>query len=466
MPVGVNVPPLPLNDVLEQAAGDFGTTPAIAFVGRVTTYRTLLENTALLAGSLAELGVRRGDRVAIILPNCPQLITTFFAVVRLGAIAVPVDPGIGADGIRDRLADCGARTALVIDSAYASVAAILDRTQLRDLIVTSVGEAASMRARLSARLPGRAHRELRQLLDHRDYPTDAGVIFYDELIEGSPGPVEPAQVEADRDIAAILYTAGSTGPARGAVVTHRNLVAAVCQSAVWDRLLERGHEAALVCVPMHTPSGLTLGLIGTVFAAGTLLVVPPGTPELLVRCAREWMPSTFPASPQAYQDLLALPDGRRESLRRGLRGLRTSLSVGARLSAAVTDDLRVRTGVRATEAYGLAETCGVALANPLNANARPGTVGIPLPGTDACILDERDPTKVLPVGAAGELAIRGPQVCRGYWNRSEAAVRGGWLATGDIAVMSPDGYVTIIDRKPRSEPARAAVALPRRPVLP
>jgi long-chain acyl-CoA synthetase len=232
------------------------------------------------------------------------------------------------------------------------------------------------------------------------------------------------------------------------MLTHQNLVAAACQAALWDPYIERGAEATLVATPLHTAHGLLMGLVGGIFAASTLILVPDDDPEFVVRFARSWGPSTFPATPATYDRLVRW--GRRSSARRALRTVRTSVCFGHPLSDGLASSLRRVSGVRAVEGYGLAETCGVALANPLNANARTGTVGIPLPGTEIRIVDDRDPNRILPVGSAGELAIRGPQVCRGYWNRPSESVgvlRGGWLLTGDVAVMSPDGYVTIIDRK-------------------
>ena len=448
VPVGLNVPPLSLSQVLDQAAADFGKTPAIAFLGRSITYRRLHDQVAQLAGSFAELGVDRGDRIALVLPNCPQFVVAFFAAVRIGAVVVPLNPTLDVASLRDRLTDSGARLVVVIDQAYESVAAVKAATVVQDIVVTSLREYASRAARRRARSPFTRYRSLRELLASASEPLDDSVLYFDELIEGSPGRAESVPLDAGRQPAVLLYTAGTMDSPRAAILTHLNLIAATCQYAVWDRFMARGGEATLVATPMHTPWGLTLGLLGTVFAAGVLLLIPTNEADLVIHCTRDWSPSMLPATPEVYRMLAAWPN--RAAVRRCLRGMRTSMSHGLHLRDEDAAYLRRQTGIPATEAYGLAETGGVALANPLNANARPGTVGIPLPGTDARIVDERDPTRVLPIGTAGELAIRGPQVSRGYWNRTQetaAAFRGGWLLTGDIAVMGPDGYFTIIDRK-------------------
>lgn len=449
VPVGVNVPPLPVTVLLDEAARDFGKTPALAFLGRTTTYRRLASAVDLFAGSLAELGVRRGDRVALVLPNCPQFVIAFFAALRLGAVIVPLDPQLGVDGLGDRLGDCTPRVTLVVDDAYDAVAGAVARgASAGQLVVTTLAEGASFGIRVRLRLPLPRARRLRRLVGGRALRRDEKLFFFDEILEGSPGPVQPGSIDPDRDLAVLLYTAGTTGRPRGAMLTHANIVAAACQAALWDPHIERGTEATLVATPMHTPYGLLMGLIGGVFAASTLILLPDDDPEFIARFARAWGPSTFPATPGTYERIVGW--GHRSLARRALRTVRTSLSFGHALSEGLAAGLRSVSGVRGVEGYGLAETCGVALANPLNANARPGTAGIPLPGTEIKIVDDRDPSQIVPVGAAGELAIRGPQVCRGYWNRpseSAATVRGGWLLTGDIVMMSPDGYVTVIDRK-------------------
>lgn len=442
------MPPLTLSQVLDQAAADFSKAPAVAFLGRTITYRRLHHDVELLAGSFAELGVGRGDRVALILPNCPQFVIAFFAAVRVGAIAVPLDPALDAPALRDRLTDSGARLAVVIDRSYDTVAAVRSATAVRDIVITTLGDYASRAARRRARLPFRRYRSLRDLLTPATEPYDDAVLYLDELVEGSPGPVDAAPINAGRDPAALLYTAGTMDTARAAILTHLNLLAATCQSAVWDHGMTRGAEATLMATPMHTPSGLTTGLITTVFSAGVLLLIPTTEADLVIHCTRDWSPSLFPGTPEVYRMLASWPH--RAVAQRCLRSIRNTVCYGQRLPEDVAATLRRQTGLRPVEAYGLAETGGVALANPLNANARPGTAGVPLPGTEARIVDERQPNRSVPVGTAGELAIRGPQVCRGYWNRTEdtaAAIRGGWLLTGDIAVMSPDGYFTIIDRK-------------------
>ena len=449
VPVGVNVPPQPLSVLLDEAARDFGRVPALAFLGRTTSYRSLAELVELFGGSLAEVGIRRGDRIALILPNCPQFIIAFFAALRLGAVVVPLDPELGADALRERLLDCTPRLTVAVTGAYETIAAAATRgAGSGALVLTPLAGWASVGVRTRLSLPLPRSRRLRRLVGTKAAPADPGALSFDALLEGSPGVVEAATIDGDRDLAVLSYTAGTTGRPRAAMLTHRNLLAAACQAALWDPYIERGAEATLVATPLHTPHGLLMGLVGGVFAASTLVLVPDDDPELVALFARSWGPSTMPATTATYERIVAW--GRRPRARRALRTVRTSLSFGHSLPERLAADVRKVSGIRAAEAYGLAETCGVALANPLNANARPGTAGVPLPGTEIRIVDDQDPSRVLPVGAAGELAIRGPQVCRGYWNRptdNAAISRTGWLLTGDIAVMSPDGYVTIIDRK-------------------
>ncbi|MCI0687599.1 MAG: AMP-binding protein [Sporichthyaceae bacterium] len=439
------VPSVPLTALLDEAASDFPRSPALGYFGRSIDYKRLRQQVDLLAGSLRELGVSRGDRVAMVLPNCPEFVLTFFAALRLGAIAVPLNPEFSASELRYRLADCEAEIVVAAESSYELVSAARAGTALRDVVVAPLTEFLPRRVRTRMAVPSARGRNLRQGLSAQ-LPASAQVLYFDELLEGSPGPAKQQQIRPDHDLAALFYTAGAVDRPRGAMLTHRNLVAAAYQSAVWDPDLERGEEATLAVLPLHHPHALVLGLIGAVLAASTIVLVPTGELADAIAATKEWGPATLAGTPGIFADLVDWPHLRKRSL----RSLRSCVSGLVDLPSELAERFAAKTGAPVANSYGLAECAGLALMNPLSATGRSSTAGLPLPSTDVVIVDEQEPSRILPVGSAGELLVRGPQVFVGYWNNDQdtgATLRNGWLRTGDIAVMNADGYVTILDRK-------------------
>jgi long-chain acyl-CoA synthetase len=445
VPVAVQVPPVPVTALLDEAADDFPRAPALGYYGRSTNYRRLRRQVDLLAGSLRELGVTRGDRVAMVLPNCPEFVLTFYAALRLGAIAVPLNPAFSASELRYRLADCEAELIVVAESGYEQVASARTGTPLRDVVVAELAEFLPRRVRTRMAVPSSRGRALRRELSGR-LPAGAQVRYFDELLAGSSGPAKQQPIRPDHDIAALFYTAGAAARPRGAMLTHTNLVAAAYQSAVWDPELERGEEATLAVLPLHHPHALVLGVIGAALAASTVVLVPTGAVDDALAAAKEWGPATLAGSPELFGELAAWPHLRK----RTMRSLRCCVSGLVDLPAELAERFQERVGTPVVNSYGLAECAGLALVNPLGGYGRPATAGLPLPSTDVVIVDEQEPTRILPMGSAGELLIRGPQVFAGYWNSDQdtgATLRNGWLRTGDIAVMNLDGFVTIVDRK-------------------
>jgi len=445
VPVAVQVPPVPVTALLDEAANDFPRSPALGYFGRSINYRRLRQQVDLLAGSLRELGVARGDRVAMVLPNCPEFVLTFYAALRLGAIAVPLNPAFNPSELRYRLADCEAELIVVAESSYEQVADARAGTPLRDVVVAELAEFLPRRVRTRMAVPSSRGRALRRELSGQ-LPAEAQVLYFDELLNGSPGPAKQQPIRPDQDIAALFYTAGAAARPRGAMLTHSNLVAAAYQSAVWDPQLERGEEATLAVLPLHHPHALVLGIVGTVLAASTVVLVPTGDLDDALAAAKEWGPATLAGSPELFGELAAWP----HLHKRTLRSLRCCVSGLVDLPAELAERFEARIGTAVVNSYGLAESAGLALVNPLGGYARPATAGLPLPSTDVVVVDEQEPTRILPMGSAGELLIRGPQVFAGYWNNEQdtaTTLRNGWLRTGDIAVMNLDGFVTIVDRK-------------------
>ena len=446
VPHRISIPNIPVTGLLDEAAQRHGRRTALLFFGRRTSYRALRTAVDRFAGGLAALGVSRGERVALVMPNCPQYVVAFYAVLRLGAIVVPTNPLYTETELAHQLNDSGAALAVVHEAAFPTVDAVRDRTGLREVVTASLGDALPGRLRLLLRLPLRRSRELRARLAPGLPPGARSVPFTTvargrRADPGSAGPVSPRTA-----VAVLQCTGGTTGTPKGAMLTHRNLVANAHQVRAWYPGLRQGRETMLAGLPMFHVYGMTMCLTVASLAGARTVLLPAFDIGLVTRELRRHRPTLFPGVPPMYQALMA--QGRPRL--RGLRSVRYCLSGAMRLEPQTIDAFQELTGARLVEGYGLTEASPVVLANPLNANARPGTVGIPLPGTEVRVVDEQDPDREQPPGEAGELLVRGPQVFAGYWHEREDSARmlhDGWLFTGDIAVMGPDGFVTVIDRK-------------------
>ena len=445
VPTDVTIPSVPVTQLLDDAADAFGGRTAMVFFGRKTSYQQLRQDVDRLAGALRALGVQPGDRVALVLPNCPAAVTAFFAILRLGAVVVACNPLYTDSELRHQLTDSGAKVAVVFDGAYATLDAARPGTALEHVVSVCLADFLPSLKRKLLDLPLGAAREKRERLI-TPLPAGARAIPYTELLAASPGPVEQAVVDPARDLAVLQYTGGTTGRPKGAMLTHRNLVANAHQVRAWDPNAQPGKESVLCVLPLFHVYGLMLCVVTGVLLAGTLVLLPTFDPELVLDAVKHERPTVFPGVPPIYSKLLEHPKiGKYD-----LRSIRTCISGAMRLPVDTIDAFQAATGGRLAEGYGMTESSPVTLANPLNSNARPGTIGLPLPNTHVKIVDEFRQDRVLPIGAAGELVVFGPQLFQGYWNQEEEtrlALRNGWLYTGDIGVMSPDGYVTLIDRK-------------------
>ncbi|MCD0484336.1 AMP-binding protein [Streptacidiphilus sp. ASG 303] len=446
VPRRVHIPETPVTGLLDEAAARHGRRTALVFFGRRTSFRALHRAVDRFAAGLLELGVTRGDRVAVILPNCPQFVVAFYAAQRIGAVVVPANPLYTASELRHQLTDSGAVLAVVHDGAYPTVASVRGDTALRHVVTTRLSEEFPLWRRLLLRLPLARARAAQERLGPTPPPDDGTVPFATVARTRAPrGGVPQADVHPRR-VAVLQYTGGTTGTPKGAMITHRNLVANAHQVKSWYPQRREGRETALAVLPFFHVYGMTLGLTVGIAAGNRSVLLPSFDVDLVLRAARRYRPTLFPGVPPMYDQLLRRGPGELKAL----RSVRSCISGAMRLPPETVDRFEGATRAQLVEGYGLTEAAPVVLCNPFNANARPGTVGIPLPGTEAKIVDENDPGREQPPGVAGELLVRGPQVFAGYWHEREDSTRmlhDGWLSTGDIGVMSPDGYVTVIDRK-------------------
>src|SRR6266498_2930058 len=418
VPEHVEVPQGNLARLLADAARDFPHAPALHFEGRTSSYAELAEQAWRLAGALAGLGVTKGTRVGIILPNSPQVIVSFFATLRLGAVVVLI----------------------CLDLLYERVRPLRERLGIREVIVTSMLDELPALKRVLAPYTKRG-REASATVS-REEP----VLRWRDLLRRVDDKPPEAEVDPATDLALLQYTGGTTGVAKGVMLSHANLVANVEQVRAWFPDADPGHEIMMAVLPFFHVYGLTVCLLLGVRRRAALVLLPRFNLRAVVASIDRHRPTLFPGVPTMYVAINnAVADGGHD-----LSSIKACLSGAAPLPLEVAERFERFSGGRLVEGYGLSESSPVAIANPIYGKRKAGTIGMPLPDTLARVVGPEGPSRTLPVGQAGELALRGPQVMLGYWNQPEETanvLRDGWLLTGDMAVMDEEGYFTIVDRK-------------------
>jgi len=446
VPAEVQVPNAPVTSLLDNAVARFPRHTALVFFGRKVSYRELGWSVDRLAWVLGSLGVRKDDRVALVLPNCPQQVIAFFAVLRRGGVVVMHNPLYTVEELRAQLADCGARIAIVLDRLYDKFTEAREGTAVEHVIVTSLADYLPALKRRALGLPLERARAARAELI-APLPRNRTFLSLREALKKSHAWYYQVPVDPIRDTAVLQYTGGTTGTPKGAMLSHYNLVANACQTAAWDPTAEPGREVLIAVLPLFHVFGLTTCLTMPVMMGGTVVLIPKFDVDLVLDAIRRWRPTVFPGVPTIYHQIAASPKARSGRL----NTIRVCISGAMQLSRQSIEEFRKLTGAHVVQGYGMTETSPVTMVNPLDGNARHVSIGLPIPGTQARVVSETGPATPMPPGQAGELLIRGPQVFRGYWNQPEETARvllpDGWIRTGDIAMMSPDGFFTLIDRK-------------------
>ena len=462
VPADFDFPEVPLTRLLDDAAASFPTRTALAFLGLTMTYRELRDATDHLASGLARLGVRRGDRVSVVLPNCPQHVLTVFAVLRLGGVVVAHDPGSTASQLRTQLADCGAQVVVCLDRVHDTVVQARVGTAVRTVVVTALADYAPSRTRLRTRLPLPAGRRARDRLS-APLRADGSTVPFLRLVRTATAarqrPVDPG------DAALLQYTGlrDTRGRPRAVVLTHDNLVSNAYMNRLWDTGGTAGGEVALGVLPLHC-AGMTVCL-ATVLLGGTLVLLPGSDVDDLLAAVDRWRPTVLAAEASV---LRTLADGPRSRLH-DLSSLRVCVSGAAPLPPDVQEDLERLSGALLVEGYGPTGAAPSTHCNPLSDRRRPGTIGLPLPGTACRVADPDEITRDVPVGAPGVLLVRGPQVPARHWGSDEPVLTDdGWLVTDEVVAMDADGFFAAVDQiegaRDRPGPSRVEEPAPR-PVL-
>jgi long-chain acyl-CoA synthetase len=363
-----------------------------------------------------------------VLPNCPQHVAAFYAVLRLGAIVIEHNPLYTARELRHQFEDHGARVAIVWDKVHDTVSAFPGDVPLDRIISVDMTEALPLSKRLALKLPIAKARATRASMTAA--PKARRVFTWEKLLD-SPR---------------LQYTSGTTGTPKGAILTHGNLRANAAQGEAWVPGLKLGKETFYGVLPLFHAYGLTLCLTVAMSIGAKLVLFPKFDVDMVLDAARKSPPTFLPAVPPIYDALTRVSKRRRA----GLAHIRFAISGAMSLPVSTVERWEQATGGLLVEGYGMTETSPLAVGNPMGPTRRPGTVGVPFPSTEIRVVDPADPSVDRHEGEAGELLLRGPQVFRGYWNRAdetaETLLAGGWLRTGDIVTVSPDGFITVIDR--------------------
>lgn len=427
----------PLHTLLDDAAARFPRSPATQFYGGTLTWGEIRRAADAFAVALAGLGVRPGDRVALLLPNVPQGVIAYWGALKAGAVVVFFNPLYAEREIEHQLKDSGAEVMVVLDLLYDKVRHVQPRT-LRQVIVTGLKDYMGLALRLLVPL---VKRELVGKV-----PQESGTLRFTDLLRQYDGR-QPDAVAADpvHDMAVLQYTGGTTGLSKGAVLTHRNLMANAQQVREWMPGLVDGAERILCVMPFFHVYGLTVCLNVGALLGATLILIPKFDLKQVLKLIDKQKPTLFPGAPPIYVAINHFPDVGKYDL----RSIKACISGAAPLPVEVQTQFEALTGGKLVEGYGLTEASPVTHCTPIYGRQVHGSIGLPLPDTEIKIVDLESGAETLPAGEVGELCIRGPQVMAGYWNRPEetaSALRDGWLHTGDIARIDEDGYTYIVDR--------------------
>ncbi|MGG1679162.1 long-chain fatty acid--CoA ligase [Neobacillus sp. NRS-1170] len=416
----IEFPNKTVSHILQETAEKYPTNNALSFYGKKFTYQQLNELVQSFTSALQQNHVQKGDRVAIMLPNCPQYVVSYYGALTAGAIVTQVNPMSVERELEYILKDSGAETMIVLDALYPRAKNVQAKTNLKNIIVVSLQP------------------------EGQDFAPDRS--FESFLTEGN-GNVLPVEFEPEHDVAVLQYTGGTTGRSKGAMLTHKNILANVIQCyEFFKHEFQIGKERCLTVIPLFHVFGMSSCMNLSIYTASESIMLPRFDLEEVLNTIKNEQPTTFPGVPTMYVAITNHP--RAEEY--GISSIKTCNSGSAPMPIELMREFEGKTGAKILEGYGLSEASPTTHCNPPFADRKPGSVGIGVPSTEYKIVDLETGTNELPVGELGEVIIKGPQIMKGYWNMPEETantLRDGWLYTGDIAKVDEDGYLYIIDRK-------------------
>jgi len=427
VPKHIEYPQVPLQEILQKSAKEFPQKTAIVFGEREISYAKLDLLSNQFANSLVKLGVKKGDRVAIFLPNIPQFIIAYFGILKAGGVVTAISPLHREREVEYQLNDSGAQTIVVLNSLYPIIAKVKQKTQLKNILVTGLDEYCYKKA---------------------VSPDISHTLAFQVLLEKTPCGSPNVQLNPNEDLAALQYTGGTTGTAKGAMLTHTNLLSNALAFAAWMKGTA-AQETFLTALPLFHIYGMTTSLTVPISLAAKMVLMPKFEAAKIIQLIQKYKVTVFCGVPTMYSALLA----NSELGKYDLTSISVCISGSSPLPPKVQKQFMQVTGGLLAEGYGLTEASPVTHCSPVDRTmwtVKVGSIGLPLPDTDACIVDLETGQKTLGAGETGELAVNGPQIMKGYWRRPEETalvLRNGWLLTGDVAHMDKDGYFYITDRK-------------------
>lgn len=431
VPTHIDYPETNLYEILDKAADDYGRRTAIWFMKNKISYKNFKEISERLATALVNMGLKKGQTVAIMIPNFPQFLLSFYGILKAGGVVTACSVLLTEHELAYQLNDSGAEIIIAWDNQLEKINTIKDRTRLRHIIITNVLDYAPMAP--------------------SNPPEIAGTRQFLNLInETKPNPPK-FEINPKEDIAVLQYTGGTTGLPKGAMLTHYNLVSNAYATKTWvGSEVERGKDTGLTNLPLFHIYGMTVCMNTLIMNASTIALNPdPRDQKSLFEIIKSTSPALFPGVPTMYIRLLERDD--LEDYADDLKSIRICNTGAAPMPPEVLKEFEERTGGKIIEGYGLTECSPVTHSNPVEGLRKIGSVGLAFPDTEVKLVDIEDYTKIVPMGERGEIMIKGPQVMKGYWNKPEETANqlkeGGWLLTGDIGKLDEDGYLFIVDRK-------------------
>ncbi|WP_338451425.1 AMP-binding protein [Niallia oryzisoli] len=440
IPPQLNYDNKPLQDYLKSTAAEFPNKKAIHFLGKEFTFQYIYEAAVKLAGYLQEIGIKKGDRIAIMLPNCPQAVISFYGILMAGGIVVETNPLYTERELQYQLNDSGTKLIITLDILFPRVTKVKASTNLQHIVVTTIKDFLPFPKNI-----------IYPFLQKKQYGLVVNVKhgnnnhLLKEILKGPNAAYIENNLHHEEDIALLQYSGGTTGFPKGVMLTHKNLVANVSMCSAWLYKCKRGEEIILGIIPFFHVYGITTLMILAVMEAHKMVLLPKFDAETTLKTIHKQRPTLFPGAPTIYIGLLNHPDLKKYDI----SSIDSCLSGSAPLPVEVQQQFEQETGGKLVEGYGLTEASPVTHANFLWGRRKPGSIGVPWPDTEAQIVSLED-GESLPPREIGEITIKGPQIMKGYWNKQEETeniIRDGWLFTGDLGYMDEEGYFYVVDRK-------------------
>lgn len=441
IPSTLNYDSHPVQDYLKKAAEETPHKIAIHFMGKELTYKEVYDSAMKLAGYLQEIGIRKNDRVAIMLPNIPQSVISYYGILFAGGIVVQTNPLYMERELEYQMKDSGAKAIIVMDILYPRVTKVMPQTELQHVIVTAIKDFLPFPKNLVYPFIQKKQYGIVVNVKH-----EGNIHLLTEILKQPLRELEGFEFNFEEDLALLQYTGGTTGFPKGVMLTHQNLVANATMCGAWLHKSKPGEEVVLGILPFFHVYGMTTVLILSIMQGNKMVLLPKFDVETTLKTIQKQRPTLFPGAPTIYIGLLNHPDLKKYDL----SSIDACISGSAALPVEVQQKFEEVTGGKLVEGYGLTESSPVTHANFVWDRPRiKGSIGVPWPDTDSAILSMQT-GEPLPPGEVGEIAVKGPQVMKGYWNRPEdtaETLKDGWLLTGDLGYMDEDGYFYVVDRK-------------------